>query len=110
VLWFRECDSEMADVSSPKSEVDFVNQASARFWASTASESVLDALMSRPEGLSSAEVKVRLVHFGPNTLPQPARRRWYIQLALNFIHLFALLLWAELSSPGSPACQSWVGP
>ena len=54
---------------------------------------VLDALGSRPEGLSGREVDERALRFGDNRLPRPPRRPWYLQLARNFVHLFALLLW-----------------
>ena len=36
---------------------------------------------------------MRLVQYGPNALPRSLRRPWYLQLAANFVHLFALLLW-----------------
>jgi len=83
----------MAQVSLRESGVDLVTDASAAFWASSSSESVLAALKSRPAGLSQAESRARLLHYGPNALPPAARRRWYLQLASNFVHLFALLLW-----------------
>ena len=83
----------MAQASLRESGVDLVTHASAAFWASSSSESVLAALKSRPAGLSQAEIRARLLHYGPNALPPAARRRWYLQLASNFVHLFALLLW-----------------
>ncbi len=83
----------MAQVSLRESGIDLVTHASAAFWASSSSESVLAALKSRPAGLSQAETRARLLHYGPNALPPAARRRWYLQLASNFVHLFALLLW-----------------
>jgi magnesium-transporting ATPase (P-type) len=63
------------------------------FYASNPSESVLAALKSQPDGLTAAEIRVRLVQYGPNALPRAVRRPWYLQLAANFVHLFALLLW-----------------
>ncbi len=83
----------MAQASLRESGIDLVTHASAAFWASSSSESVLAALKSRPAGLSLAETRARLLHYGPNALPPAARRRWYLQLAANFVHLFALLLW-----------------
>lgn len=83
----------MAQVSLRESGIDLVTHASAAFWASSSSESVLAALKSRPAGLSQAETRARLLHYGSNALPPAARRRWYLQLAANFVHLFALLLW-----------------
>jgi magnesium-transporting ATPase (P-type) len=65
----------------------------ATFYASNSLESVLAALKSQPDGLTSAEVHVRLVQHGPNALPRSVSRPWYLQLAANFVHLFALLLW-----------------
>jgi len=83
----------MAQVSLRESGIDLVTHASAAFWASSSSESVLAALKSRPAGLSQAETRARLLHYGPNALPPAARRRWYLQLASNFVNLFAVLLW-----------------
>lgn len=83
----------MAQVSLRESGIDLVTHASAVFWASSSSESVLAALKSRPAGLSQAETRARLLHYGPNALPPAARRRWYLQLASNFVNLFAVLLW-----------------
>jgi P-type Ca2+ transporter type 2C len=59
------------------------------------------ALCSRRAGLNKAEVAERLARYGHNTLPRLRRRPWYLELAANFIHLFALLLWAG-------AGQAWV--
>lgn len=65
----------------------------AAFYASNSSEFVLAALESRPGGLAPAEIRQRLIQCGPNALPRSVRRPWYLQLASNFVHLFALLLW-----------------
>ena len=65
----------------------------ATFYASNTSESVLAALKSQPGGLTAAEIRMRLVQYGPNALPRSVKRPWYLQLAANFVHLFALLLW-----------------
>lgn len=83
----------MAQVSLRESGIDLVTHASSAFWASSSSESVLAALKSRPAGLSQAETRARLLHYGPNALPPAARRRWYVQLVANFVNLFAVLLW-----------------
>lgn len=45
-------------------------------------------------GLAATEVAARSAHYGPNTLPQAKRTPWYIELIANFVHFFALLLWA----------------
>jgi hypothetical protein len=46
-------------------------------------------------GLCQVEISERLARFGPNVLPRPARRPRYLELAANFTHFFALLLWQE---------------
>ena len=63
-------------------------------WASLEPEAAMAALGSRRAGLNKAEVAERLARYGHNTLPRLRRRPWYLELAANFIHLFALLLWA----------------
>jgi Ca2+-transporting ATPase len=63
-------------------------------WASLDPEAAMAALGSRRFGLSKAEVAERLARYGHNTLPRLRRRPWYLELAANFIYLFALLLWA----------------
>jgi len=63
-------------------------------WASLEPDAAMAALGSRRAGLNKAEVAERLARYGHNTLPRLRRRAWYLELAANFIHLFALLLWA----------------
>ena len=46
-----------------------------------------------PEGLSSREAERRLLHLGPNRLERRHGRRWPKQLARQFTHPLALLLW-----------------
>lgn len=70
-----------------------IDNKTAAFYASSSCESVLAALKSRPGGLASVEIRLRLIEYGVNALPKFARRPWYVQLASNFVHLFALLLW-----------------
>lgn len=65
----------------------------AAFYASNSSESVLATLKSRKGGLKLSEARQRLTQYGTNALPRPVKRPWYLQLASNFVHLFALLLW-----------------
>ncbi|HVA30014.1 MAG TPA: cation-transporting P-type ATPase, partial [Gaiellaceae bacterium] len=48
---------------------------------------------TRPEGLSSREAQRRLVAHGPNELRRRGGRRWPRELALQFTHPLALLLW-----------------
>jgi len=70
-----------------------IDDKTAAFYASSSCESVLAALKSRSGGLAPSEIRQRIIEYGANALPKSARRRWYVQLASNFVHLFALLLW-----------------
>jgi magnesium-transporting ATPase (P-type) len=63
-------------------------------WASLDPEAVMAELGASRAGLNNAEVAERLARYGHNTLPRLRRRPWYLELVANFIHLFALLLWA----------------
>ena len=54
---------------------------------------LLRDLRSRPEGLSSREAERRLTAYGPNELRRRGGRRWPRQLAKQFVHPLALLLW-----------------
>jgi magnesium-transporting ATPase (P-type) len=64
------------------------------YWAGLDPEAAIVALDASRAGLNRAEVAERLARYGHNTLPRLRRRPWYLELAANFIHLFALLLWA----------------
>jgi magnesium-transporting ATPase (P-type) len=44
-------------------------------------------------GLSAREVQRRLVVYGPNELSRRGSRRWWRELAGQFTHPLALLLW-----------------
>ena len=70
-------------------------------WAELDGNAVLVELGSSRDGLSQSEADARLRQFGLNRLPHPPRRRWSLELAANFVHLFALLLWAG-------AALAWV--
>ncbi len=48
----------------------------------------------RPGGLSSAEAAVRLRQAGPNVLPATSATPVWRQLTHQFVHFFAVLLWA----------------
>jgi magnesium-transporting ATPase (P-type) len=78
----------------PKNKKKEVSEPNIARWASQEGEKVLVALGSSRNGLSEVEVKIRLQQYGPNTLPRVSKRAWYVKLIKNFIHLFALLLWA----------------
>jgi magnesium-transporting ATPase (P-type) len=62
----------------------------------------LAALGSSRTGLEDAEVAARRRELGPNVLPRQPRRAWYLELAENFVHLMALLLWVA-------AVLAWLG-
>jgi magnesium-transporting ATPase (P-type) len=64
----------------------------ASYYSELTVEGSLKALGTTRDGLYDAEADRRLQLDGPNKLPKIARRPWYLNLAQNFIHLFALLL------------------
>ncbi len=57
-------------------------------------ELLLRDLRSSRTGLSGREAQRRLVQFGPNLLERRRQRRWLPELAHQFTHPLALLLWA----------------
>ncbi len=67
---------------------------SAEHWASQEAFDALHALGSSEKGLSKKEVISRAKHYGQNVLPHVAGRKWYLIFLSNFVHFFALLLWA----------------
>jgi calcium-translocating P-type ATPase len=58
-----------------------------------AAELLLRDLHTSRRGLSSAEARRRLQQHGPNELRRRGRRRWPGELARQFAHPLALLLW-----------------
>jgi calcium-translocating P-type ATPase len=58
-----------------------------------AADRLLRDLRSTPDGLSKREAERRLLQYGPNTLRRRRRRRWPAELARQFTHPLALLLW-----------------
>lgn len=66
--------------------------ASQPIWSLTIS-GALEALQSGPEGLSSADAQRRLEQFGPNRLPAPRQRPWWLRFTDQLFHFMALLLW-----------------
>jgi calcium-translocating P-type ATPase len=54
---------------------------------------LLRDLRSAPDGLSSREAERRLLAHGPNELRRRGGRRWPRQVARQFVHPLALLLW-----------------
>ena len=57
-------------------------------------ESLFAELGSRPEGLSTAEAAARRRAVGPNLLPEAKVAGIARQLAAQFVHFMAILLWA----------------
>jgi calcium-translocating P-type ATPase len=57
-------------------------------------ERLLRDLRATRAGLSSAEAERRLLQYGPNALRRRGGRRWPRELAQQFVHPLALLLWA----------------
>ena len=70
-------------------------------WATLTADAALQALATTRSGLADAQAELRLRQVGANTLPHAAQRPWYQELAANFVHLFALLLWVG-------AALAWV--
>jgi magnesium-transporting ATPase (P-type) len=60
----------------------------------TESAQLLYHLRSSPEGLSGREAARRLLQYGPNALSRRGGARWPQELARQFTHPLALLLWA----------------
>ena len=56
-------------------------------------ELLLRDLKTARDGLTSREAQRRLVQFGPNELRRRGGRRWPRELARQFTHPLALLLW-----------------
>ena len=71
---------------------------------------LLRDLRSRPEGLSSREAQRRLVAHGPNELRRRGGRRWPRELAKQFVHPLALLLWlaGALAFVGGTPALGWA--
>ncbi len=63
-------------------------------WAKSETEAVFAALDSSALGLNETQVKIRQKQYGANALTGAVHRHWSRELLANFIHLFALLLWA----------------
>ena len=64
---------------------------------------LLRDLRTTRDGLSSREAQRRLVVYGPNELARRAGRRWPGELARQFTHPLALLLW------GAAGLALWAG-
>ena len=58
-----------------------------------AADRLLRDLRTSPQGLSTREAQRRLLQYGPNGLQRRAKRQWPAELARQFTHPLALLLW-----------------
>jgi magnesium-transporting ATPase (P-type) len=64
-------------------------------------DELLRRLQSGPRGLAADEAARRLAEFGPNQVVRAQRESIVWQLAKEFIHFFALILWlAWISQTG----------
>ena len=86
----------MSRVSTHQSHTDGVGESEAGAITPDPEEAagrLLRDLRSTPNGLSTREVQRRLLQYGPNTLRRRRTRRWPVELAHQFTHPLALLLW-----------------
>ena len=81
------------DEATERGATELPDQPTGAFWASLSFAAVFASLQTKPTGLEPSAARNRLQRIGPNALPPPIRRPWYVQLGANFVHLFALLLW-----------------
>lgn len=70
-------------------------------------QELFSALGTSNEGLSDDEAQRRHVRYGLNTLPKIPTKSWYIKLAAQFTHFFALLLWV---AAGVSFVTAWADP
>jgi len=78
---------------SHSSIVDITGDSPAALDPEQASKRVLRDLRSSAQGLSTREAERRLLQYGPNTLQSRHGRQWPAELARQFTHPLALLLW-----------------
>ncbi|MGW4720168.1 cation-translocating P-type ATPase [Nocardia sp. NPDC004260] len=62
---------------------------------------LLRDLRGSRRGLTTREAERRLIHYGPNMLRRRGRRTWPRDLARQFTHPLALLLWAAAALAGA---------
>ena len=74
--------------------IEQVSMPSAPTDPTEAVEDLLRALRTQPEGLSSREAQRRLTQYGSNELERRQGAQWPRELARQFTHPLALLLWA----------------
>src|ERR1700758_5183597 len=88
--------TRMREVRTHRSHTSGVDNQSASVVAldpEEAADRLLRDLRSPPEGLSTREAERRLLQYGPNSLQRRRKRRWPAELARQFTHPLALLLW-----------------
>ncbi len=68
---------------------------------------LLRDLRSTRAGLSTREAQRRLAQYGPNELTRRGGRRWPKELARQFTHPLALLLWAAALLAWVPGSWRW---
>jgi calcium-translocating P-type ATPase len=74
--------------------IEQVSMASASPDPTEAVDDLLRSLRTHQEGLSSREAQRRLTQYGPNQLERRGGARWPRELARQFTHPLALLLWS----------------
>ena len=88
--------TRMSEVRTHRSHANLVGDQGASIGAldpEEAADRLLRDLRSDRDGLSTREAQRRLLQYGPNTLRSQQRRRWPAELARQFTHPLALLLW-----------------
>jgi magnesium-transporting ATPase (P-type) len=93
VRWLSTWSTHQPARSSP-TPLGLSEQGAATDWARLTDEEVIARLDTCRAGLDAAEAAARSARYGPNTLPHAERTPWYVELSANFVHFFALLLWA----------------
>ena len=85
--------SKVRTHSSHSNGVDYQGDSAVALDPEEAVDRLLRDLRSAPDGLSTREAQRRLLQYGPNTLQRSRKRRWPGELARQFTHPLALLLW-----------------
>lgn len=88
--------TRMSEVRTHRSHANLVGDRGASIGAldpEEAADRLLRDLRSDRAGLSTRESERRLLQYGPNTLRFQQKRRWPVELARQFTHPLALLLW-----------------
>ena len=85
--------SKVRTHSSHSNGVDYQGDSAVALDPEEAVDRLLRDLRSAPDELSTREAQRRLLQDGPNTLQRRRKRRWPGELARQFTHPLALLLW-----------------